>query len=48
MKVEHQLRSATKIAKSYVAKEGCMLLTRKTLSINNVKDNFIIFAKNIV
>jgi len=26
----------------------CMLLTRKILSINNVKDNIIIFAKKII
>ena len=29
-------------------RQVCMLLTRKILSINNVKDNIIIFAKKII
>ena len=46
MKVRASVKKRTRIARLSEGKVACMLLTRKTQSINNVKDNFIIFAKN--
>ena len=48
MKVRASLKKRTPECRSLDAMAVCMLLTRKILSINNVKDNIIIFAKKII
>ncbi len=51
MKVRASLKKRTpdcKIVRRNGRMAVCMLLTRKILSINNVKDKFIIFAKKII
>ena len=49
MKVRASLKKRTPECKIVRRKMAvCMLLTRKILSINNVKDNIIIFAKKII
>ena len=45
MKVRASLKKRTPSVRSLDVMAVCMLLTRKILSINNVKDNIIIFAK---
>ena len=48
MKVRASLKKRTPECKIVRRNGRLYVITRKTLSINNVKDNIIIFAKKII